>query len=154
MADCMTPAAFRKQLYAQLVNSGFRITKGGAVKDSPGARIIVFASVDARGHFLTVSFGLFIEAAGGPAPEQYNHSHIYGGVGNLTPTLKAMDLELFRKNPDAMQAFLDAVPHELVPALNTLCIVDEVAAALRRGMFSRCLVTKEARSCLSGLLTS
>jgi hypothetical protein len=153
MVECMTPADFRKRLYAQLVDSGFRIAKGGAVKDSRGGRVIVCSSVDARTHSLAVSFGLFIEAAGGPTPEQYNHSHIYGGVGNLTPTLGAMYLELFRKNPDTMQAFLDAVPRELVPALNDLSIVDEVAAAFGRGMFSRCMVTKEARSYLSGVLT-
>lgn len=154
MTKRMTPVDFRKRLYSLLVDAGFRITKGGAVKDSSEARVIVSAGVDAKAHALSVTFGLSVKAAGGSAPEHYNHSHIYGGTGSLTAGLQALDLELYRKNPDAMDAYLDAVPRDLVPALNKLFDVVEVAEALRRGMFSRCMVRKEARSYLSGLLAT
>lgn len=154
MTKRMKPVDFRKRLYSLLVDAGYRITKGGAVKDSPDVRVIVSAGVDAKDHALTVTFGLSIKSAGGSPPEYYNHSHIYGGTGNLTASLQALDLGLYGKSPDAMKAYLDAVPHDLVPALSKLFDVVEVAEALRRGMFSRCLVRKEARSYLSGLLAT
>lgn len=150
----MTPVDFRKRLYAKLADAGFRITKGGAVKDSPEVRVIVNAGVDAKVHALSVCFGLSIKAAEAASPEHYNHSHIYGGAGNLAASLQELDLELSRKNPAAMGAYLDAVPHDLVLALSKLFDVAEVAEALRRGTFSRCMVLKEARSYLSSLSAS
>lgn len=154
MTKRMKPVDFRKRLYSQLVDAGFRIIPGGAVKDSSEVSVILSAGVDAKVHALTVTFGLFLHKVGGSPPERYNHSHIYGGAGILAASLLALDLDLHRKDPGAMKAYLDAVPHDLVPALSKLLDVGEVAEAFRRGTFSRCLVRAEARPYLSGLLAA
>lgn len=146
--------SFRSRFHDELEKCGFVRSSNGVVIASDDVSCIVQAGVSMR--LPQVTFGLwFFKLGGAPAPERYEHCHIYGGAETICQLQTRIRRESYRKTDEELNLQTEHILGMVVAFAGCLKAFLEMQAVTEKyaqGLFGQSFIRADARTYLERLM--